>query len=70
MKSLNLGFGKFFLTTKWRTDWRGTDGLHLGDSTEDGEKGMTLRGILEVELRGFDSLDVRVERTGKIKDDS
>lgn len=69
MKLLNLGFGKFFFIIKWRIDWRGIDGLYLGDSIEDGEKGMILRGILEVELRGFDSLDVRVERIGKIKDD-
>lgn len=31
---------------------------------------MNLRGILELELRGIDKLDGKVERTRKIKDDS
>lgn len=42
----------------------------LGESTEDGEKWVNLRGILKVELSGLDRLEVGVERTRKIKDNA
>ena len=38
-------------------DQKGTDGLHQGESTKDGEKWVDFRGTLGVKLSGLGRLD-------------